>query len=323
MLKAGVIGCGFIAGRHEDFAMLETYSHAKAYRRNPAIERLALVDRSRAHAEALAVKANGNVFDTAEEMLVQFEPDVVSICTPDDDHARTLAALMMHPKAPRLIFCEKPVCRRHDELAQLCDLERRGRTRVIVNHTRRFDPAHQALKTLINGSSLGALIHGHIDYYGGWRHLGVHVVDLLQFLFSKPFEPHEVAYCCPSRYADDPTLHVLGTIGGAKLRMTGFPEKYFQILDISLLFERGQIRLTDFGQTIEVLRQTVNAAAERVLVRDAVASGRGLREPIVHAVALITRYLETGDGALLESYGLAEAGRTMETLWKGDALHAA
>lgn len=323
MSKAAVIGCGFIAGRYEDFAAPETYSHAKAYRRNPAFEALALVDCTRANAEALAAKVGADVFDTTEDMLTHFRPDVVSLCTPDDDHAGALAALLAHAAAPRLVFCEKPVCRTRAEFLRLRELEKVGHTRVIVNHSRRFDPAHQALKTLIADGSLGALVQGYIDYYGGWRHLGVHIVDLLQFLFKTPFEPKETVYCCPSKYADDPTLHVIGTLGAAQLRLTGFPEKYFQILDISLLFERGQIRLTDFGQTIDVLRQIVNTAGERILARDPVASGRGLKEPIIHAADLIARYLASGDSALLEPYGLAEAGRTMETLWKGDTLRAA
>lgn len=323
MPKAAIVGCGFIAGRHEDFAAPETYSHAKAYRRNPAFVALALVDRSRANAEALAAKAGAEVFGTTADMLTRFRPDVVSLCTPDDDHAGALTDLLTHPAAPRLVLCEKPVCRTRAEFLRLREIEKTGRTRVIVNHSRRFDPAHQALKTLIAGGSLGALVQGHVDYYGGWRHLGVHIVDVLQFLFDRTFEPKEIAYCCPSKYADDPTLHVLGVVGGALVRMTGFPEEYFQILDITLLFERGQVRIGDFGQTIEVWRKTVNAAGENVLARDAAASGRGMKEPIVHAAALVARYLASGDAALLEPYGLAEAGRTMETLWKGAELRAA
>jgi predicted dehydrogenase len=222
-----------------------------------------------------------------------------------------------------VIFCEKPVCRTRAEFLRLRELEKGGRARVIVNHSRRFDPAHQELKRLIAASSLGALVQGHVDYYGGWRHLGVHVVDILQFLFEKPFEPRETAFCCASKYVDDPTLHVVGTLGGAPVRLTGFPEEYFQILDMTFFFARGQIRIADFGQSIEVSCKTVNAAGENVLVRDDTLSGRGMRDPMVHAVNLIARYLAEGDGRLLDPYGLAEAGRTMDALWKGSALRAA
>ena len=323
MARAGIIGCGMIAGRYDDFAAPGVYSHAKGYRRNEAFERIAVLDRVRAHAETLAAKAEAEIFDVPELMLERFRPDVVSVCTPDDHHFTALNGLLAHPAAPAVIFCEKPICRTRAEFSRICELEQAGRSRIIVNHSRRFDTAHQALRRLIAAGELGSFVQGHVHYYGGWRHLGVHIVDILQYMLGEDFVPRKVTYCCPSKYADDPTLHVRGTFGDAPLQVTGFPEEYFQILDMSLLFERGQIRVTDFGQSIEVLRKTVNSAGERVLVRDAVLSGPGMREPMAQSIDVIARYLASGDPGLLSPFGLAEAGRTMAALWRGSDLYAA
>ncbi len=322
MARAGIIGCGLIAGRFDDFGAPGVYSHAKGYRHNPAFDRLAVLDCVRPHAEMLAAKADAEIFDDLEALLRRFHPDVVSVCTPDNHHFTALRLVLSHSAAPSVIFCEKPICRTRDEFAHIRELEEAGRSRIIVNHSRRFDPAHQNLKRLVGSGELGRFVQGHVDYYGGWRHLGVHVVDILQFILGADFEPRHVAYCCPSKYADDPTLHVLGTFGDAPLRLTGFAEEFYQILDMSLLFERGQVRITDFGQSIEVLRKTVNAVGERVLVRDDSLSGRGMQDPMANSISLIARYLSNRDQTFLDPFGLAEAGRTMEALWKGADLHA-
>lgn len=323
MAKAAILGCGMIAGRYEDFASPRTYSHAKAYAENDAFEQLALYDRNSDNARLLASKTPAVLFETPSELLSSFQPDVVSICTPDDDHAASIEMLMTSDQAPALVFCEKPVCRTRTEFERIWRLERTGRSRVMVNHSRRFDPAHQALKRRIAGGEFGALVQAHVTYYGGWCHLGVHIVDILQFLFDEKFVPRDVAYCCASRYPDDPTLDVSGTLGRASVRMSGFPESYFQIVDIALLLERGMIRNSDFGQQIEVYRKTVNAEKENVLVRDDAASGPGMIGTMSNAIAVAARYINERDPRVIEPYGLAQAGITMDTLWQGDDLLAA
>lgn len=323
MAKAAIIGCGMIAGLHEDFSAPRTYSHAKAFARHPAFTALAVTDPDLSRAQALAAKSGALAFKDVMALLDGFSPDVAAVCAPDDHHMAVMRQLLGHPQRPRLIFCEKPVCTCRDELGELIELERQSGTRVIVNHSRRYDSAHLALKALIASGQLGAFVQGHADYYGGWRHLGVHVIDILQYLLDQDFEPEQAVVRCTSKYADDPTLDVRGRFGRSRFHFDGFPEPCYQILDLALMFERGQIKILEFGTRIEVWRKTVNAEAENVLELDTALSGAGMAEPMVAAVALIARYLETGDDTLISRVGLAEARRTMNTLWKGDDLHAA
>jgi len=321
--KAAIIGCGMIAGLYEDYSEARTYSHAKAYAQNPAFDETALYDIDSGRAEALAEKAGGVVMGGLDDILSRFRPDVVSVCTPDDRHVADLEILLRHENAPKVIFCEKPVCQTPEELERIEALERAGGTRVIVNHSRRFDPAHRNLKAHVETGVLGALVQGHVDYYGGWRHLGVHIVDILQYLLRTPLDIAEAGFRCESKYADDPTLNVLVHAGDAPIRFSGFPEPFYQLVDIVLLFEKGQIKITDFGQRIDVWTKTVNAEHENVLIHDAAASGPAMTGPITNAIEIITDFLATNDETELLPYGLAEAKQTMETLWNGSRLYAA
>lgn len=322
MHKAAVVGCGMIAGAHEDLASPEIYSHGKAYRRNGAFSEIGFVDIHPARSETLARKFSGRSYPDVSALLREFQPSVVSVCVPDDRHFQVLCQLLESPRPPKAVFAEKPLCESREQLDALSGLERLSGSRILVNHTRRYDKAHRRLKTLIQDKRLGELVYGHVDYYGGFRHLGVHIVDLLQFLFGQTLEPSNLRFCCDSKYPDDPTLDGQLSLGKAPISLRGIPERHYQILDINLLFTDGQIKITDFGKRLDVLRKTVNAARENVLEPDAALCGPGLDNPIAEAVGVIADFLERGDASLLEEFGLEAARTTMETLWRGSEQYA-
>jgi predicted dehydrogenase len=323
MYKAAIIGCGMIAGRFEDFSAPETYSHAKAYRRNSAFRDIAFFDCDTDRAIHLAAKAGGKAYSTVSEIMDSFCPDVVSVCTPDNLHFSMIESLLLASNPPKIIFAEKPVCNDHTELTRLRQLESAGNSVVLINHSRRFDVAHQRLKVLLNSGDLGPLVKVHVDYYGGWRHLGVHIIDILQYIVGTLIEIDRVEYLCESKYIDDPTLNMEGRIDNALIKFEGFQEDHYQILDMNIMCQRGQIKITDFGKSIEVFRKTLNVEQENVLVRDQTACGVGMQDCIGNAIGLICNYLDNGNLATIEPYGLVEAQNTMNTIWKGSQKYAA
>ena len=320
--RAAILGCGMIAGKYEDFSSPLTYSHAKAYFRHPAFNKIGVVDNQKENANNLAAKCSAIVFDDIDHLLKNFSADVISICTPDDSHFFYLEKILSHAIQPKVIFCEKPICQTVAELSIIKELETNSKTKVIVNHSRRFDLAHQQLKSLIENKNFGDFIQGHVDYYGGWRHIGVHLIDILQYLLGTVFVPEKALYRCASKYGDDPTLDIEGKFGSASVRFNGFPEPFYQIIDMALMFEKGQIKISNFGKRIDVYHKFVNEEQENCLYLDLDLSGAGMIEPITHAVSLIAQYLDKEDHRLLDPYGLSEARLTMETLWKGEVLYA-
>ena len=315
--RAAIVGCGMIAGRFEDFNTSPTYSHAKAFLQNSAFGDIGFYDRHQERAENLALKAKGKAFDSIEKLLNSFRPDVVSICVTDKEHYGVMNLIMRSKYAPRLIFAEKPVCTRREELTNLIRLEVESKSSIIVNHSRRFDLGHQRIKNLLACRELGEPVYLHINYYGGWHHMGVHIVDTLQFFFDDELQIDSVEYCCESKYVHDPTLNIQGNIASASVRLDGFPENYYQILDMNLMCQAGQIKLSDFGNRIDVLRKIVNTEHENVLVFDPERSGKGMESPISEAVKVIVAYLESTNEKLIEPFGLAAAEKTMKVLWKG------
>ena len=229
--------------------------------------------------------------------------------------------ILKHENCPKLIFAEKPVCEDQSELNILKQLESHSNSKVIVNHSRRFDKAHERLRQLFSNGELGSLVRIHVDYYGGWRHLGVHVVDILQYFFNEEINLNKLEYFCESKYPSDPTLNVRGNIGSAKINFQGHLEEFYQILDINIMCQRGQVKLSDFGNKIEVFRKTINTENENVLLFDKNFNKIGLEGPMKTAINMISGFMRSPDHDALLPYGLLEANKTMKTIWKGTEMY--
>lgn len=320
---AAVVGCGMFGGLYEDFEVPRIYSHGKGYAMSPAFGRLAFVDPNAARVSALAAKAGGTAFGAVAEMMDGFAPDVVSIVTPDDTHVDVARTVMNAARPPKLLFMEKPVSRTEEELDSLEALARTKNVAVIVNHSRRFDSAYASLARRIRDGAYGKLVRVHVDIYGGWRHLAVHMVDLLHYFFGEPLQIDRANYAAPSRYEGDPTLDVEGRIGGAPVRFVGFDEGNYQLLEVSLYFTGGLVRLPDFGNRIEVFEPEINAENERVLVLDDGVSGPAMTDAMPRAIETIADYLWNPVGFDLTPWGLGEARRTMNCIWQGMNVYAA
>jgi len=321
--KVAIIGCGMIAGLYEDFDISSIYSHAKAYSKHKDFGEMAFYDSDSERAKLLAEKVDGKTYNNLNEILSLFQPDIVSLCVPDDLHFKMTQAILMHENCPKLIFAEKPVCEDQSELNIIKQLESNSNSKVLVNHSRRFDKAHERLRKLFKNGDLGSLVRIHVDYYGGWRHLGVHVVDILQYFFNEEINLNKLEYFCESKYSSDPTLNVNGNIGSATIDFQGHLEEFYQILDINIMCQQGQVKLSDFGNKIEVFRKIINAENENVLLIDKNFSEVGMESPMKTAIDIISEFLRNADHDRLLPYGLSEANKTMRTLWKGTEIYAA
>ncbi|MBF0231427.1 MAG: Gfo/Idh/MocA family oxidoreductase [Desulfamplus sp.] len=323
MFKAAVVGCGMIGGMYEDVHSVQTYSHGKAYYEQNEISEIAFTDNHPERASSLAEKFKGVAYTDLSSLLKEFRPDCISVCTPDDNHFDAIQQILTEGDSVRLIFAEKPVVSTRDELEKIQCLLEKSNVEIIVHHNRRFDSAHQNLKYIIQNEELGKFIQGHIDYYGGWCHLGVHIIDVLQYFFEEPLIPGKMRYACSSKYPKDPTLHVDAEIAGGKIHMFGMDEALYQIVDINLKFETGQIKINDFGQEILVFRKTINKEQENVLIPDPDYKEKGMVSPIKNAIELIVDYLRSSNKNMLKPVGIQQAEITMNTLWNGVQLYEA
>lgn len=319
--KVAIVGCGRIAGiKDSPSSSGGICTHAQAYRRNPNFTLDAAVDPDKKRLKQFRrIWSIPRGYATLKQLLDSGVPDVISLCTPNMLHARHIEQILCSKKRPRVVFAEKPVCLTREELNRLIRLERGSGCRVVVNHTRRFDPAHVKLSSIIKQKMLGRLLEGSCDYYGGWLNIGCHVVDTLRMLIGS--DPRvETAEFVPKGRVNDICFNVTLRFKAAPVIIKAFAERYYQIFEIDLRFTKGRILIRDFGSNILIERVKVNNLGERVLYPAPASPVRGVVSPLSHAVNDISGYLEERIFPRSRKVRLEDSAGTMEILWQAREL---
>ncbi len=319
MNKVIIIGCGKIAGRWDDLDSEYPYGHALAYLNNGDFKIVGCVDedsgKSKEFSLKYSIKEESNSY---KELLEKLQPEVISICTPDESHYEIVKDVLEHCSSSlKVIFLEKPACRTKIELDDLQKLSGEKSVVIVVNHSRRFNPLYRNIRKQYKASEFGELVRVDMFYYGGWKHNGVHLVDIMNYLFSKKLNDFVVLEEWPGKHENDPTLTVRASIFDAKIPVWfhGFNEKYYQLFDIDLKFEKGRLRILNFES--EILWDTVfvNVMNERILIRSDLNLENIEASPIVEAINMISLYLKTQNKDYLDGVLLEDIAATMQMIW--------
>lgn len=150
-------------------------------------------------------KANGfELHDSLEAILTRTDIDAVVIATPHRQHeAQALAVLA----AGKQLFCEKPLtltAAGAERILSACD---RAGAVLGIGHERRFEPAMEEARRMIDSGELGQLLHleANVSHNlfarmapGNWRidpadapagamtALGIHLTDMFVSLAGRP-----------------------------------------------------------------------------------------------------------------------------------------
>lgn len=190
MLRLGFLGTGWI-GRNRMEAILATGAATAAAICDPSSEML-----EQTHAAApLAL-----VTDSLEAMLA-LELDGVVIATPSALHAEQCIAAF---EAGAAVFCQKPLGRNAAEVEAVLDAARKADRLLGVDLSYRHTAAMQAIRRHICSGDLGQLFAADLTFHNAYGpqstwfwdpklsgggcliDLGVHLVDLLLWLFDFP-----------------------------------------------------------------------------------------------------------------------------------------
>lgn len=245
-----VIGCGTI-GSSPPIAERDSRvrSHAHAYRLHGRTELVGLADvdaerRTRAQ-EQWGVEAVADGI----ELCRRLNPDIVSICTPDETHA-DLAMRLLDSTPPRLLFIEKPLALRvADARAVIEAAEKRG-VAVSVNHSRRFSPAFRAVAADIGAGRYARPRLLRILYGKGLMHNGVHAIDLARLWLGEPTgcNGRPVTWGPPG----DPTYDAELTFdGNARAILEAFDERVATVFEGDLFTDRMRVRFWSSGDDWE------------------------------------------------------------------------
>lgn len=321
--KAGIVGCGNIAGLHDRPRLTGPVgSHAQAYHRHPAFQLAAAVDTSADRVGQFQQQWHiPQVFSSLQEMLARERLEVVSLCTPDERHYPQTLEILQAKNRPRVLFIEKPLCLEAQELQEMIELADQTGVEVLVNHSRRFDRAHRRVSQMVQQGEMGVLLGGRGVYYGGWLHNGIHLVDTLRLLLGPGLQ---VAAAAPTVTGKpgDPDLAVTLKVGQAELGLEAFEGSYYQLFELELRFTLGRLRFLDFGSQIHVEAVVENDLGERELKARPDSPWVALDSPLFEAVAAIEAQLHGAKTFQELGVDLHSAAETMKLMWQARELAA-
>jgi UDP-N-acetyl-2-amino-2-deoxyglucuronate dehydrogenase len=186
--RGAIIGCGRIAALH-----------AEPYDMVTNVELIAAADIDYAKCQAFADRWEiPQRYSDYEEMLRQEEIDVVHVCTMDNLHgAATIAAA---EAGARLVICEKPMAFNLEEADRMVATCERTGTKLVVDHSMRFEANYLRVKSMIDEGVIGELRsvsssvlssrpanptswHSQYQFAGGGplMHNGTHIFDLVRY----------------------------------------------------------------------------------------------------------------------------------------------
>ncbi|MGW0785479.1 Gfo/Idh/MocA family protein [Streptomyces sp. NPDC002913] len=193
-LRAGVIGCGNVAG-----------NHAAAYRDLPGVDLVACGDVDPARAARFAGRY-GAAASSPDEIL-GLGLDLVSVCTPHPTHESVVTRAAAHGVH---VLCEKPIATELGSATRMVAACEAAGVTLGVAFQRRFWPAARRIRRAIDDGTLGTPVLGHASvllhrdtsYYtadawrGTWATDGggvlmtqaIHNIDLLRWYMGEAVE---------------------------------------------------------------------------------------------------------------------------------------
>ena len=143
-----------------------------------------------------------NAFAPYDQMLEEKNIDAIIICTPNSQHENQLTAAI---KAKKQVFCEKPMALSKRAAENMIRIADESNFIIGIGHERRYDPAIEKLRSIVNDRSFGEKMHIEANWShdilasldnnnwrgssieapaGGMTGTGVHMTDLFLSIFG-------------------------------------------------------------------------------------------------------------------------------------------
>lgn len=248
--KAAIIGAGRIASGFDTLAKKEILTHAHAYLSHPQTDLVGFFDINKKAAEAAGKKWSCSVFVDLETMFQETQPEIISICTPDEDHFSTLKKLVKYK--PRLVICEKPPTTKVKDTKKILDLYKKSKIPVLVNYSRRFDSKVQKLKREIRNGKYGKVLLTHGIYTKGILHNGSHLVDLCRYLFGEVLNFKTIYVISDYKKEDKSVAGFLSFEKCPQFHLMVGDSRHYAVFELDILLEKKRFRFFDSGFNISV-----------------------------------------------------------------------
>jgi len=188
-LRFAVLGTGFWANYQ-----------IPAWMELEGIELVALYNRTRSKAEALAARYNvPNVYDDAQELINKEKIDFVDIITDVDSHA---SLTMMAAKKGITVICQKPMASKLPLAQEMVSVCERAGVPLFIHENWRWQAPIRKVKEILNSGVIGKVFKARVTFCSGFpvfenqpflaeldefilTDIGSHILDTCRFLFGE------------------------------------------------------------------------------------------------------------------------------------------
>jgi predicted dehydrogenase len=181
MYDIGFIGTGANPDDPDQDGYAMAYRHAIGYRNLDNCRLTACADIVRENAEAFAAEYGiEHVYEDYERMLVETEPDIVSVCVPPRIHA-DIVTDCAETDIPSAIHCEKPMATTWSDCREMVEVCEKRDIQLSFNHQKRFGGPFRAAKRLLDDGAIGDL--ERLEF--STEHLydtGTHLFDICSYM---------------------------------------------------------------------------------------------------------------------------------------------
>lgn len=260
--KAAVIGCGGAGSQHAD-----------GYAQLPDVEFVGAADIDPEKSAALTARVGGRAYASYEELILAEQPDLVSICTREYDHAQPALFALAHGCH---VLCEKLMAHELPAGEAMVEAASKYGKRLGMNYNYRFIDSIRLLKGKLAAGAIGEIKTATFHVHAYCHH---HALDLIRYLFGDAervnatlteieaernyawAKADELLYI-PS-YNEATVLRIGRTLVTLIATHRSFD---FPLLDIELMGERGRIQIRDmmFTDMNGELRIQANHVNERI-----------------------------------------------------------
>jgi len=237
-LRAVLVGAGGIGSSYSDTRSGAPRSHASGLLAHPDVRLVGAIDtdgrqRERFHSErGLPAWAPSGAHRAGKV-------DIAVVATPPDAHSSGLdLALALGARA---VLMEKPMGRTAAEAASIAARAAEAGTSLLVNYSRRFDPAFDRLRERVQAGCIGLVRRITVDYCRGLRNNGSHAIDLSDQTLG-PLEV-EMAVDRIAEGGDDPSLDVwLRSRHGVPIDLIAMPAGSYHTFVVNIVGSTGVLR---------------------------------------------------------------------------------
>jgi len=249
--KVAIIGCGAIFNRHVD-----------SISSNENFKLVSVCDTQKEIADNKAEKHNCSSYYSLDECLEKSNADFYVLATPNSLHYSQAKKCIESKKD---ILVEKPVTLSLDQLDDIIMLAKKENVEAYGVLQVRLNNSVSAIKEClekdllgkIRGASLIQRWQRPVEYFSGWRSIpkigggtlhevGIHYIDILQYLIGKPNVLFAKEYNTKHLKSDiEDTVYAIldyGTFGG-NMEITISAEPHNLECSISILGSNGYIKL--------------------------------------------------------------------------------